>query len=83
VFKLEFVVGVLAVFNDKLEQEVERRTSDLRQEIQRRQLLANELRAALDKLCASVALSYNIVDRTIVISPPRQKTAPASDRRWL
>lgn len=40
-----------------------------------------ELRAALDKLCASVALSYNIVDRTIVISPPRQKTAPASDRR--
>lgn len=29
-----------------------------------------ELRAALDKLCASVALSYNIVDRTIVIPPP-------------
>ena len=26
-----------------------------------------ELRAALDKLCASVGLSYNIVDRTIVI----------------
>ena len=44
----QHAVGAMAVFNDKLEQEVERRTSDLRQEIQRRQLLANELRAALE-----------------------------------
>jgi type II secretory pathway component GspD/PulD (secretin) len=35
-----------------------------------------ELRAALDKLCASVALSYNIVDRTIVISPPPPENRP-------
>ena len=37
-----------------------------------------ELRAALDKLCASVALSYNIVDRTIVISPPLHDALPIS-----
>ena len=35
-----------------------------------------ELRAALDKLCASVGLSYNIVDRTIVISPPPPENRP-------
>ena len=35
-----------------------------------------ELRAALDKLCASVALSYNIVDRTIVIPPPPPENRP-------
>ena len=43
-----------------------------------------ELRAALDKLCASVGLSYNIVDRTIVISPPPPENCccvrPPSDR---
>lgn len=41
-------VSAMAVFNEQLEQEVEHRTLDLRQEIQRRQLLANELRAALE-----------------------------------
>lgn len=40
-----------------------------------------DLRTVLDKLCASAGLSYNIVDRTIVITPPRQKNAAASDRR--
>lgn len=34
-----------------------------------------DLRTVLDKLCASAGLSYNIVDRTIVITPPAQKNA--------
>ncbi|WP_371325250.1 sensor histidine kinase [Dechloromonas sp. ZY10] len=41
-------VTAMTAFNEQLEQEVKHRTSDLRQEIQRRQLLANGLRAALE-----------------------------------
>lgn len=37
-----------------------------------------DLRTALDRLCASAGLSYNIVDRTIVISPP-----PSENRRGV